>query len=96
MEEFRVRDSELTVHGDSSSNKNSDQMFIDECEILDWDYRAPEPKKGSKPRQNSRDSSSHKLVKMANDQKTPLRIRDGEFGALFSITKALSVYHGLS
>ena len=62
-------------------------MFVDECEILDWDHRAPEPKKSRKRRQNARSMSSHKHVEMANDKKTPLRIQDGEFGMLDSITK---------
>ena len=87
VEEHRVRDSKLTVHGYSSSSKEVDQMFVDECEILDWDNRAPEPKKNSKQRQKTKGSGSHNLVEMANDQKTPLRIRDGEFGMSLSITK---------
>ena len=89
VEEHRVRDSKLTVH---SSSKDADQMFMDECEILDWDYRAPEPKKTSKQRQKTKGSGSHKNVEMANDQKTPLRIRDGEFGMSLSTNKK-SIVH---
>eukprot|EP00534_Pseudo-nitzschia_fraudulenta_P003116 CAMPEP_0201136556 /NCGR_PEP_ID=MMETSP0850-20130426/54946_1 /ASSEMBLY_ACC=CAM_ASM_000622 /TAXON_ID=183588 /ORGANISM="Pseudo-nitzschia fraudulenta, Strain WWA7" /LENGTH=579 /DNA_ID=CAMNT_0047407865 /DNA_START=148 /DNA_END=1887 /DNA_ORIENTATION=+ len=73
-EKLNIRDSELTVHSQSSGD-----MFVDECEILDWDHRAPEPKKSRKRRQNARSMSSHKHVEMANDKKTPLRIQDGEF-----------------
>lgn len=79
IEKHRVRNSNLTVHGDSTTKK-TDQMIVDECEILDWDYRAPELKRSKKSKKkNTRGSSSHKLVEMASDENTPLRIRDGEF-----------------
>lgn len=78
VEDLLARNSKFTVHGDSTSKK-TDQIFVDECEILDWDYRAPEPKGKKKSKKSTRGLSSHKLVEMANDQKTPLRIKDGEF-----------------
>jgi hypothetical protein len=66
----------------NSSNEGTAEGFVDECEILDWDYRAPKQKRNnnSPEEQNFRHESSHKLVEMAYDQKTPLRIRDGDFG----------------
>jgi hypothetical protein len=72
----------------AGQRKMVDYPVMDECEILDWDFRGDVSessstktigKKGRK-RLSVRDSSSHKLVEMAHDQKTPLRIRDGEFG----------------
>eukprot|EP00536_Pseudo-nitzschia_multiseries_P012785 jgi/Psemu1/309415/fgenesh1_kg.508_\ len=77
IEELNERNSKLTVHGDNGSKK-IDQMIVDECEILDWDYRAPELKK-RRSKSSTRNSSSHKLVEMSNDKKTPLRMKDGEF-----------------
>lgn len=76
VEEQRERTSKLTVHG-NGDRKTTDEMFVDECEILDWDYNAPELKRKSKS--STKGSSSHELVEMASDQKTPLRMRDGEF-----------------
>lgn len=65
--------------------------FMDECEILDWDYRSSESEEGtlspSSPgkyagqlnRISQRGASSHKNVDLAKDNMTPLRMRDGEF-----------------
>lgn len=70
----------------TDQRKMVDYTLMDECEIIDWDYKGlsessarTKEKKGGK-RLSVRDSSSHKMVEMAHDQKTPLRIRDGEFG----------------
>ena len=56
----------------SSSSFMSDHEFVDECEILDWGISSDDDKKELK--------SSHELVEMASDNKTPKRIRDGNFG----------------
>lgn len=55
----------------SSSSFMSDHEFVDECEILDWGISSDDDKKELK--------SSHELVEMASDNKTPKRIRDGNF-----------------
>ena len=62
------------------SNEDAEQLFVDECEILDWDYSAPELKNSGRDGQKYIQESSHKLVEMADDKITPLRIRDGNFG----------------
>lgn len=49
-----------------------DLEFVDECEILDWGLSSDEDKKELK--------SSHELVEMLSDNRTPKRIRDGSFG----------------
>jgi hypothetical protein len=59
------------------------EMIMDECEILDWDHRS-EHSQGSDPsgsdrKQASRSKSSHKIMDMACDSKTPLYVKDGEF-----------------
>jgi hypothetical protein len=79
-EELLARDTELTVYASSkSSNKRVDQMFMDECEIY-WDYNDPEQKSSIGRRDQTTSSNSHKSVEMASDQKTPLRMRGGDFG----------------
>ncbi len=83
LEKLNVRDSEFD--GYASATENADQMFIDECEILDWDYSAPELKKTGQDGDKYVKESSHKLVEMADDKKTPLRIRDGNFGMFYSL-----------
>ena len=83
LKELDFGGSELTLDGRvSNSNEVAEQVFMDECEILDWDYRAPELKEGGYEEENDRRASSHKLVEMSNDKSTPLRIRDGDFGML--------------
>lgn len=80
LEKMNARDSELTYHGSSTSDEDIDQVFVDECEILDWEYSAPELKESGHDGEKYVQESSHKLVEMADDKKTPLRIRDGNFG----------------
>ncbi len=88
LEKMNTRDSELTYHGSSRSAKDIDQVFVDECEILDWEYSAPELNKSGHDSEKYVQESSHKLVEMADDEKTPLRIRDGNFGK----SRCLGVY----
>jgi len=80
LEKINIKDSELSSRGYiGGSDKEDEQFFVDECEILDWDFRAPEQKKGREHGEDYRLESSHRLVDMSNDQKTPLRIQDGDF-----------------
>jgi len=72
LKEVSVQDSMSTM-GDN--RKEAEQAFVDECEILDWDFRASEQNN-----QNYRHESSHKLVELTDDKRTPLWIRDGDFG----------------
>ena len=78
LEKINARNSELD--GYAGAIGNAEQMFVDECEILDWDYSAPELKKTGQDGDKYVKESSHKQVEMAGDKKTPLRIRDGNFG----------------
>jgi len=48
--------------------------FMDECEILEWGDN-----EHSSPRPSSRNKSSHELVELCTDNKTPKRLRDGDF-----------------
>lgn len=93
VKEISLKNSELTVHGHAGA-REAEQMFVDECEILDWDYRGPESTVMSKSRLSTRGSSSHKLVEMTNDQDTPLRIKDGEFGKSLSFVKGHCLHEG--
>lgn len=55
--------------------------MMDECEILDWDFS--ENRAGTKQVDRmtaSNSMNSHKLVEMAPNTKTPLWMRDGDFG----------------
>jgi hypothetical protein len=76
----------LGANQSSDQRKMGDYTLMDECEILDWDYRGVSELSSQKKirtggkRLPVRDSSSHKMVEMARDKKTPLRMRDGEFG----------------
>jgi len=53
---------------------NSFSNFMDECEILEWGDN-----EHSSPRPSSRNKSSHELVELCSDKKTPKRLRDGDF-----------------
>jgi hypothetical protein len=61
--------------------------IVDECEILEWnggslpgENAALSETEKSNKRRSSKGLSSHKLLELADDGKTPLRMRDGEFG----------------
>jgi len=81
VENLNIRDSELTSNSHSwYGDENSEHEFVDECEILDWGYSTPEDEEShGQNGKNYKHASSHKQVEMANDNKTPLRIRDGDF-----------------
>jgi hypothetical protein len=64
----------------ASSVGESVDTIMDECEILDWDYRPEEDDALSPRRQASGKKSSSKTIELAKDKKTPLYVRDGEFG----------------
>lgn len=53
----------------------SNMEVMDECEILEW-------KNDEDLTRSRRSKSSHELVELASDRKTPKRIKDGEFGTL--------------
>ena len=65
-------------HQHSAAHNGETTTIMDECEILDWDYQPAtnEPDK----LQASGERSSHKSVEMTPNTKTPLYLRDGEFG----------------
>jgi len=65
--EFETKEEEVTTD-------NSFSNFMDECEILEWGDN-----EHSSPRESSRNKSSHELVEMCSDGKTPKRLRDGDF-----------------
>lgn len=59
----------------------SDDTMMDECEILDFNWEATSKTESKWDKTHaSGDFSSHGSVEMAKDKKTPLRIKDGEFG----------------
>ncbi len=60
------------------------QPMIDECEILEWsddEHSNPRASSSSQMEGASSDTkkSSHELVALASDNKTPSRLRDGDF-----------------
>jgi hypothetical protein len=65
----------LTVSGPSG-------MLMDECEIVDDQFIATS--KASRKRRSTGPKSSHELVELADDGKTPLYLTDGEFGKSLS------------
>ena len=66
-------DEEIQSSGNSQMLPNKDNSFYDECEILDWGYKAND-ENGRKRR------SSHENVKLSKiDNKTPLHVKDGDF-----------------
>ena len=92
LEKMNTRDSEFTHYGSLGSDEDFEQTFVDECEILDWDYSAPELKNSGHDSDKYVQDSSHKLVEMADDKKTPLRIRDGNFGRFHRFGRCLLVH----
>jgi hypothetical protein len=77
----------ITTLGSTSVTATSSADIVDECEILEWNggslpletVASTEKEKPNK-RRSSKGLSSHKLLETTDDGKTPLRMRDGEFG----------------
>eukprot|EP00980_Cylindrotheca_fusiformis_P003773 scaffold834_cov123-Cylindrotheca_fusiformis.AAC.20 len=70
-------------HEEQSASKTSrmdENTLVDECEILDfnWDAKLSSDAHAEK-KQASKSWSSHKVVDLASDQKTPLLVKDGDF-----------------
>lgn len=70
--------------GTKRGSSMNDEGFVDECEILDWDFR-PEISIGSEKSQLDKreakgSKSSHRGIELASDNKTPIWARDGDFG----------------
>jgi len=63
--ELSTKEKKVTAYSDN---------FMDECEILEWGDN-----EHSSPRPSSRNKSSHELVELCTDNKTPKRLRDGDF-----------------
>jgi len=70
----------------SAASTMMQETLMDECQILDWDYSDSSSASSSlsesatKDRQTaSKSRSSHHLVEMAPNTKTPLWMKDGEF-----------------
>jgi len=75
--------SQSSISSGSGRTQNTD-LFIDECEILDWGSAGDEEghhvqTSNSENSENRRDRSSHKSVELSSDGKTPKRLRDGTF-----------------
>jgi hypothetical protein len=85
-EEIQAKNGGRADHGPQSAKIAVDNI-MDECEILDWDYRPQGSESTDQTRVDQRQASgtksSHKLLEMTPDKKTPLRVRDGEFGKCF-------------
>ena len=84
-EKLRSENGQGRREDDISRGSNID--IVDECEILDWNTHSSENTESTqsnsetllRKRASKRESNSHKLIDMANDNKTPLYMRDGEF-----------------
>lgn len=72
-------------------------MIMDECEILDWDPRSEQSQgadpSGSDRREASGSKSSHKVLEMAGDNKTPLYVKDGDFSKSILFFQLLTLSH---
>mmetsp|Transcript_21409 Transcript_21409/g.31681 ORF Transcript_21409/g.31681 Transcript_21409/m.31681 type:complete len:559 (-) Transcript_21409:262-1938(-) len=86
VEEWKMLQKEIEeeygVNTESSGATNNNMM--DECEILEWaDGEHSTPRASSTSRMKgastSTKKSSHELVPLATDGKTPSRLRDGDF-----------------
>ena len=64
--EFDTNEKEAEATTDSSN-------FMDECEILEWG-----DSEHSSPRPSSRSKSSHEMIELCSDNKTPKRLRDAD------------------
>jgi hypothetical protein len=75
---------ESQAKADQITGMDGIDSLLDECEILDWDHRVEQSQKissGKSQRGQAMGSkSSHKLLEMASDGKTPLYVRDGKHG----------------
>lgn len=84
-QEYNAKKAEIDSKLQRDAHRKDTDIF-DECEILDWGSLGSGVSSGGIP-QKKRDTSekvpversSHKLVELANDNKTPNRLRDGEF-----------------
>jgi hypothetical protein len=64
----------------TKASRMDETTIMDECEILDfnWDAKSSTTAHADK-KQASKSWSSHKIVDLASDQKTPLLVSDGKF-----------------
>jgi hypothetical protein len=91
-EERLLMEDEIRSKNDAAKSRNPvisiNGPIVDECEILEWNggdvsrqQLEKSNEKCSKSRSSSKGLNSHKQLELADDNKTPLRMRDGEFGA---------------
>jgi hypothetical protein len=71
---------EIAKNGGGAKSGSTDETIMDECEILDWDYRPEASTNTWEKTEASGIKNSHKKVELASDKKTPVRVRDGELG----------------
>ena len=68
---------------EQKNKMNTMSTFMDECEILEYPYADNTSEQNTKSWEDtdslSTKKSSHKLVSICADGKTPSRLRDGEF-----------------
>jgi hypothetical protein len=93
LERQSLADDIRAEHGSASPAETEENgkgltNLLDECEIVEWleDSKASSFKSFTSDHSDSidpgirRKKSSHELVELASDDKTPLRMRDGDFG----------------
>ena len=85
-------------------------MIVDECEILDWGVgggnsggaasiatgRQKRASNTAGATSTTTPTSSHMMVELAKDNKTPLRLRDGDFGTCLFVIIYEEIYLSLS
>ena len=80
--EYKLKEEAIKAKLEKRAYRKSNHMLMDECEILDWgtEKKIPRNKRKKRSAQDDRERSSHELVDIASDGKTPKRLRDGSFG----------------
>lgn len=85
VEERALRQEELDErYGKQKVSDDQDKDMVDECEILEWNdgiHSTPRASSSSQMKGATPDTkkSSHEYVELSSDNKTPSRLRDGEF-----------------
>ena len=100
----------VVVDNGAATTNDPNTMIVDECEILDWGVgggnsggaasiatgRQKRASNTAGATSTTTPTSSHMMVELAKDNKTPLRLRDGDFGTCLFVIIYEEIYLSLS
>ena len=100
----------VVVDNGAATTNDPNTMIVDECEILDWGVgggnsggaasiatgRQKRASNSAGATPTTTPTSSHMMVELAKDNKTPLRLRDGDFGTCLFVIIYEGIYPSLS